>query len=85
MKTTDSDSWIDIILPHWNSNIRFHVRHSANGHVAYDMEKNGKMAYGHFVPTTQEQIRKLIRNAAKLAEAQIKGLGLAEVLEEVYG
>lgn len=76
---------VDIILPHWNSCIRFHVKRYANGHVAYDMEKNGKMAYGRFIQTTREEINKLIANAAKLAEAQIKGLGLAETLEEVYG
>ncbi len=49
------------------------------------MEKNGKMAYGRFIQTTREEINKLIANAAKLAEAQIKGLGLVETLEEVYG
>ena len=76
---------VDIILPHWNSCIRFHVKRYANGHVAYDMEKNGKMAYGHFIQTTREEINKLIANSAKLAEAQIKGLGLVETLEEVYG
>lgn len=76
---------VDIILPHWNSCIRFHVKRYANGHVAYDMEKNGKMAYGRFIQTTREEINRLIANAAKLAEAQIKGLGLVETLEEVYG
>lgn len=82
---TRSGSQIDVILPHWNSNIRFHVKRSANGHVAFDMEKNGKMAYGRFIPTTREQINKLIANAAKLAEAQLKGLGLEETLKEVCG
>ena len=38
-----------------------------------------------FIQTTREEINKLIANAAKLAEAQIKGLGLVETLEEVYG
>ena len=61
------------------------MKRYANGHVAYDMEKNGKMAYGRFIQTTREEINKLIANAAKLAEAQIKGLGLVETLEEVYG
>lgn len=76
---------IDIILPHLNSNIRFHVKRYANGHVAYDMEKNGKMAYGRFIQTTQDQINKLIANAAKMAEAQANGLGLIETLNAVYG
>lgn len=76
---------VDIILPHWYSCIRFHVKRYANGHVAFDMEKNGKMAYGRFIPTTREQLNKLITNAAKMAEAQSKGLGLVETLEEVYG
>jgi len=76
---------VDIILPHWNSCIRFHVKRYANGHVAYDMEKNGKMAYGRFIQTTQDQINKLIANAAKMAEAQASGLGLIETLNAVYG
>lgn len=76
---------VDIVLPHWNSCIRFHVKRYANGHVAYDMEKNRKMAYGCFIQTTREEINKLIANAAKLAEAQIKDLGLVKTLEEVYG
>ena len=76
---------IDIITPHIYGDIKFHVKRYANGHVAYDMEKNGKMAYGRFIQTTREEINKLFANAAKLAEAQIKGLGLVETLEEVYG
>ena len=36
---------IDIITPHIYGDIKFHVKRYANGHLAYDMERHGKMAY----------------------------------------
>lgn len=80
-----SSSQIDIILPHKDSKIRFHVKRYANGHVAYDMEKNGKMAYGRFIQITQAQLDKLISNEVKMTEARAKGFGLIETLNAVYG
>lgn len=76
---------IDIITPHIYGDIKFHVERYANGHLAYDMERHGKMAYGRFIPITQKQLKQLISNSARMTEAQMRGLGILETLKEVYG
>lgn len=75
---------IETILPHRNSNIRFRVKRSANGHVAYNLERNGEMAYKRFIPTTKKQLNRLIRQAAIIAEAREQHKTLEETLDMVF-
>ena len=76
---------IDIITPHILGDIKFHVKRYANGHLAYNMERHGKMAYWHFIPITQKQLKQLISNSARMTEAQMRGLGILGTLKEVFG
>ncbi len=73
------------IKPHWSCNYHIAVKHHEDGSLAYNLERNGTMCHRTFRPCTKEQLDKVIRNAAKLAEAQVNGLGLIETLKEVYG
>ena len=76
---------IDIITPHILGDIKFYVKRYPNGHMSYNMERRGKMAYERFAPITKEQLKQLIANSARITEAQLRGLGILETLKEVYG
>lgn len=72
------------ILPHLNADFHYVVRRYADGHLTYNMERDGKLCFHSFQRVTKKEIRQKIKQSCEIIERIQNGESASQILERVY-